>query len=104
MSAGNGAKAVGPRSCHQSVSPPFGWSIPRCSAYQRASAVEQFLGEHYQLVGDAPSDILAAKANQARAVAVHTGISTREELAAHQPDVVIPDLGELRVEFLLHTP
>ena len=56
------------------------------------------------LVGDAPSDILAAKANRARAVAVHTGISTRAELAAHQPDVVIPDLGELRVEFLLHTP
>jgi phosphoglycolate phosphatase-like HAD superfamily hydrolase len=35
---------------------------------------------------------------------VHTGISTREELAAHQPDVVLPNLGELRVEFLLHTP
>src|SRR5436309_5419203 len=56
------------------------------------------------LVGDAPSDILAAKANRARAVAVHTGISTRAELAAHQPDVVIPGLGELRVECEPHTP
>src|SRR5262245_22547397 len=53
------------------------------------------------LVGDAPSDILAAKANRARAIAVHTGISTREELAAHQPDVLVQDLNSLEVEMLL---
>jgi phosphoglycolate phosphatase-like HAD superfamily hydrolase len=61
-------------------------------------------GATISLVGDAPSDILAAKANRARAVAVHTGISTREELAAHQPDVLVGDLGELPVELLLYTP
>src|SRR3984893_11723666 len=40
-------------------------------------------GATISLVGDAPSDILAAKANGARSVAVYTGISTREELLAH---------------------
>jgi phosphoglycolate phosphatase len=53
------------------------------------------------LVGDAPSDILAAKANRVRSVAVHTGISTREELAAHEPDLLLKDLSELRMEMLL---
>jgi phosphoglycolate phosphatase len=53
------------------------------------------------LVGDAPSDILAAKANRARAVAVSTGISTREELAAHNPDILLEDLTALGVEVLL---
>ena len=53
------------------------------------------------LVGDAPSDILAAKANSARAVAVHTGISTREELLAYEPDFLVQDLNEVRLEMLL---
>jgi phosphoglycolate phosphatase len=53
------------------------------------------------LIGDAPSDILAAKANRARAIAVHTGISTREELAAHEPDLLLADLTGLRMEMLL---
>jgi phosphoglycolate phosphatase len=53
------------------------------------------------LVGDAPSDILAAKANRARAVAVHTGISTREELLAHEPDLLLEDLTALRIEMLV---
>jgi phosphoglycolate phosphatase len=53
------------------------------------------------LVGDAPSDILAAKANRARAVAVHTGISTREELLAHEPDLLLEDLNALRIEMLV---
>jgi len=58
-------------------------------------------GAAISLIGDAPSDILAAKANRARAVAVHTGISTREELEAHSPDVLLAGLNELPVEFLL---
>jgi len=53
------------------------------------------------LVGDAPSDILAAKANRVRAVAVYTGISTREELLAHQPEVLVADLRAVRLEMLL---
>ncbi len=53
------------------------------------------------LIGDAPSDILAAKANRARSVAVHTGISTREELQAHEPDLLLEDLTALRLEMLM---
>ena len=53
------------------------------------------------LIGDAPSDIIAARANGARAIAVHTGISTREELAALEPDVLLEDLRGLKVEMLL---
>jgi len=53
------------------------------------------------LIGDAPSDILAARANRIQAIAVHTGISTREELAALGPDVLLEDLRGLRVEMLV---
>jgi phosphoglycolate phosphatase-like HAD superfamily hydrolase len=57
-------------------------------------------GAPIALIGDAPSDILAAKANGARAVAVQTGISTREELLAHEPDLLLEDLNALRMEML----
>jgi phosphoglycolate phosphatase-like HAD superfamily hydrolase len=53
------------------------------------------------LIGDAPSDIAAARANGAQAIAVHTGISTREELAALGPDVLLEDLRGLRVGMLV---
>jgi phosphoglycolate phosphatase len=53
------------------------------------------------LIGDAPSDILAARANGIRAIAVHTGISTREELAALEPDLLLEDLRELKIEMLV---
>jgi phosphoglycolate phosphatase-like HAD superfamily hydrolase len=57
-------------------------------------------GATIALIGDAPSDIVAAKANGARAVAVQTGISTREELLAHEPDLLLEDLKGLRMEML----
>ena len=44
------------------------------------------------LVGDAPSDIEAAKANGFVSVSVHTGISTREELANLNPDYLLSSL------------
>ncbi|MBZ5596129.1 MAG: HAD hydrolase-like protein [Acidobacteriia bacterium] len=53
------------------------------------------------LIGDAPSDIIAARANGARAIAVHTGISTREELAALEPDILLEDLRALKADMLL---
>jgi phosphoglycolate phosphatase len=53
------------------------------------------------LIGDAPSDILAAKANGIRSISVATGISTRDELAAHNPDVLIDDLRQLTWEMLV---
>ncbi|HKW99907.1 MAG TPA: HAD family hydrolase [Bryobacteraceae bacterium] len=53
------------------------------------------------LIGDAPSDIIAAHENRARVVAVHTGISTREELAALAPDLLLEDLRSLRIADLV---
>lgn len=53
------------------------------------------------LVGDHPNDILAARANGVRAVAVATGLAPTEELAAHKPDILVPDLRSLKLEMLL---
>jgi phosphoglycolate phosphatase len=52
------------------------------------------------LVGDHPNDILAARANGVRAIAVATGLASVEELAAHAPDVLVPDLRSLSLELL----
>lgn len=53
------------------------------------------------LIGDHPNDVLAAKANGIRSVAVATGVVPAEELAAHSPDILVADLRALRVEMLL---
>lgn len=53
------------------------------------------------LIGDAPSDILAAKENGIRSISVATGISSRDELAVFQPDVLIDDLRQLTWDLLI---
>lgn len=53
------------------------------------------------LIGDHPNDIRAARANRVRAIAVATGVVGAEELAAHSPDVLVPDLRSLSIETLL---
>jgi phosphoglycolate phosphatase-like HAD superfamily hydrolase len=53
------------------------------------------------LIGDHPNDILAARANGVRSVAVATGLSSSEELAGHQPDLLVDDLRALAVQRLL---
>jgi len=53
------------------------------------------------LIGDSPNDIIAARQNAAQAIAVYTGISTREELQAHAPDVLLEDLRSLKLEMLV---
>lgn len=53
------------------------------------------------LIGDHPNDIRAARANRIRAIAVATGIATAAELAAHSPDVLVPDLRELSIAMLI---
>jgi phosphoglycolate phosphatase-like HAD superfamily hydrolase len=55
------------------------------------------------LIGDAPSDVIAAKANRIRSIAVGTGISTVAELEAQQPDLLLTDLRQLAVEELMPT-
>lgn len=52
------------------------------------------------LVGDHPNDIRAARANGVRSIAVATGLAGADELAAHSPDVLVPDLRGLSMEML----
>lgn len=53
------------------------------------------------LVGDHPNDILAARVNRVRCLAVATGLSGAAELAAHAPDLLVDDLRAVRLEMLL---
>ncbi len=53
------------------------------------------------LIGDSPSDIQAARASGARAIAVATGLTPVEELRACSPDLLVEDLRRLRPEMLL---
>jgi len=53
------------------------------------------------LVGDHPNDIRAARAHGVRAIAVATGLAGADELAAHSPDVLVPDMRALSIEMLL---
>jgi phosphoglycolate phosphatase-like HAD superfamily hydrolase len=53
------------------------------------------------LVGDHPNDVEAAKLNGIQSVAVATGLCAREELAACEPDLLLPDLRALRLNMLL---
>ena len=52
------------------------------------------------LIGDAPPDVQAARANGIRSIAVRTGITPVEELEAERPDVLLRDLRELRLRML----
>jgi phosphoglycolate phosphatase len=56
------------------------------------------------LIGDAPSDIIAAQRNGIRSIAVHTGISTRDDLLAYSPDVLLEDLQGLTLAAILGSP
>lgn len=52
------------------------------------------------LIGDAPSDIQAARANRIRIISVKTGITPVEELEALRPDYLLRDLRELRLHMV----
>ena len=54
-------------------------------------------GTPVSLIGDAPQDIEAARANRIRSISVRTGITPVEELEALQPDFLLRDLRELRI-------
>ena len=53
------------------------------------------------LIGDHPNDVLAAKANGIRAIAVGTGIVPLDELRTHSPHICIPDLRAIPLDELL---
>jgi phosphoglycolate phosphatase-like HAD superfamily hydrolase len=53
------------------------------------------------LIGDAPQDIEAARANRLRAISVKTGITPPGELEQLQPDVLLRDLRDLRLRMVM---
>jgi phosphoglycolate phosphatase len=52
------------------------------------------------LIGDAPADIVAARANHIRIIAVKTGITPPHELHALAPDFLLPNLRYLQLRML----
>lgn len=52
------------------------------------------------LIGDHPNDIEAARRNKVRSIAVATGVVGKDELAVHQPDLLVDDLRNLPMEFI----
>ncbi|HTS66486.1 MAG TPA: HAD family hydrolase [Candidatus Acidoferrales bacterium] len=54
-------------------------------------------GTPVSLIGDAPQDILAARANRIRAISVRTGITNPAELRELKPDVFLSNLRQLRL-------
>ena len=53
------------------------------------------------LIGDHINDVQAAKANGFQSVAVATGVTPLEQLRAAEPDYLVRDLTELKLEHLL---
>jgi len=52
------------------------------------------------LIGDAPADIVAARANRIRIISVKTGITPAEELHRLAPDFLLPNLRYLQMRML----
>jgi phosphoglycolate phosphatase-like HAD superfamily hydrolase len=69
----------------------------------RRARKERWIGRESSitLIGDHPNDVLAAQANGIRSIAVGTGIAPIEELRAHSPHLVVPDLRCVNLEDLL---
>ena len=71
----------------------------RSKAYQKAAELLPLPGkERIFLIGDHPNDVAAARANQVVSVAVATGLSSAEELAAAGPDLLLRHLGEFSLD------
>ena len=60
---------------------------------RRAGLVDE--NSPISLVGDATQDVIAARENGIRAIAVRTGITPAEDLEASAPDLLIDDLTHL---------
>lgn len=63
-------------------------------ASARLHCGEGINGDQVWVIGDTPLDIRCARAIGAKVVAVATGTFTVDELHAHQPDLVVEDLGQ----------
>jgi phosphoglycolate phosphatase len=62
-----------------------------------AAAAREAAGEHASIVvvGDTPSDIAAARANELPVIAVATGHSSFDRLFDHAPEICAENLGAL---------
>ncbi|MDE3165229.1 MAG: haloacid dehalogenase-like hydrolase [Acidobacteriota bacterium] len=58
-------------------------------------------GTPISLIGDAPQDIEAARANRLRAISVRTGITPPGELENLRPDELLGNLRELRLRMVM---
>ena len=58
-------------------------------------------GAPVSLIGDAPQDVIAARTNGFRAIAVSTGISAAAELMELSPDFFLENLRRLTLEMVL---
>ncbi len=65
------------------------------AAEQRGLALAGPGAHSVWVIGDTPKDISAARAIGARVVAVSTGKFNRDELAPHDPDILLDDLQPL---------
>jgi phosphoglycolate phosphatase-like HAD superfamily hydrolase len=52
------------------------------------------------LIGDAPSDVVAARENGIRSIAVRTGVTAVEDLIREKPDILLKNLHELRLRMV----
>ena len=52
------------------------------------------------LIGDAPQDVIAAKENGIRSIAVRTGVTPAGDLEACHPDCILDDLTCLEADHL----
>jgi phosphoglycolate phosphatase len=71
----------------------------RLGPFARARAKEkhgrEFSASDIDVIGDTPRDIECGKALGARTIAVATGTWSRDELAKHEPDLLIDDLSDV---------
>jgi phosphoglycolate phosphatase-like HAD superfamily hydrolase len=62
---------------------------------------EGLAGGNISLIGDATQDVIAARENGIRAIAVRTGITPPEDLEASAPDLLLDDLTQLDISELV---
>lgn len=68
---------------------------PFAQARARAQRGIEFPSERIFVLGDTPHDIACARAIRAKAIAIATGKFSQADLAAHTPDFLFEDLGDL---------
>jgi phosphoglycolate phosphatase len=75
--------------------------LGRVAAYRAAKLGLITKASRIFLIGDHANDVAAAKANGYHSIAVATGVTPFEELAAAKPDTLVRHLGELEWSSLL---